>query len=793
MADIIPSIFFLIFGPSPSGASIFLPKPKKPNTIMPAATNKGRNGLQAPDLSQYGIHEVKKVFYNLDYDELFRHETDPALEGFERGFVTGTGAVAVDTGIFTGRSPKDKYIVQEDSSKDNIWWADGRNRSDNKPISEEVWQSLKETTLNQFQGKRLYVMDAFCGANESTRIKIRVITEVAWMAHFVKNMFIRPSDEDLQDFTPDFVMLNACKTVNKNWVEQDLNSDVYVAFNLKERRAVVGGTWYGGEIKKGFFSVMNYYLPLKGIAAMHCSANMGKNGDTAIFFGLSGTGKTTLSADPKRYLIGDDEHGWDDEGIFNFEGGCYAKCINLSQEKEPDIYHAIKRDALLENVVFDETNGEVDFSNTSKTENTRVSYPLYHIKNIVRPVSRGGHPKKVIFLTADAFGILPPVARLNRDQAMYYFLSGYTAKLAGTERGVKEPLPTFSSAFGAAFLLLHPTVYAQELARKMKEYGATAYLVNTGWIGGPYGIGQRIDIDSTRRIIDAILDGSLDQANVEELAPFGLMIPKQVRGVEPKILNPKNTWKYETAYMKQANELAGKFIENFNKFTDTEEGQRLVAAGPQNEFMKQYYKYYEKKINRLEQKHAAEISRLRDQIYILQNSFSEYISFNSINTEYKNRPLKRYVPVVFYFDTQDEKLRKQCREAVVKLLDAAGFELSSREALSNQVREYMTSSREDLSLHELYERMEQIRDCFNGGSCGNEAIGGVGKKILKLSQKIPSFLIKAGSLLIVKVRREIGEARIRTYSLPISALIHIDKNPALLEDPAELMQEINCF
>ena len=749
--------------------------------------------MTPPDLSQYGIKDAQHVFYNLTYEELFQHETDPAIEGFERGFVTKPGAVAVDTGIFTGRSPKDKYIVREETSQENIWWADGNNRSDNKPISEEVWSSLKETTLEQFQGKKLYVMDAFCGANENTRIKIRVITEVAWMAHFVKNMFIRPSDEELRHFEPDFVMLNACKTVNKKWVEQDLNSDVYVAFNLKERRAVVGGTWYGGEIKKGFFSIMNYYLPLKGMAAMHCSANMGKNGDTAIFFGLSGTGKTTLSADPDRYLIGDDEHGWDHEGIFNFEGGCYAKCINLSKDKEPDIYNAIKRDALLENVVFDQKTGEVDFADTSKTENTRVSYPLYHIKNIVKPVSKGAHPKKVIFLTADAFGILPPVARLNRDQAMYYFLSGYTAKLAGTERGVKEPMPTFSSAFGAAFLMLHPTVYAKELAQKMKEHGATAYLVNTGWIGGPYGIGQRIDIDSTRRIISAILDGSLDKTEVEELAPFGLMLPKEVRGVDSKILNPRNTWKYETAYMKQANDLAEKFIANFNRFTDTEEGQRLVAAGPQNKFMKQYYKYYEKKINRLEERHAAEIGRLKDQIYILQNSFSQYISFNSINTDYKNRKLRRHVPVVSYFKTNDKDESNNCHQAVIKLLKAVGLDFYSHEQTGMGVNEYMTKSKDEISLQEVYDRIDDIAFCFNGQPCKNERLNEVRKDLVEITRQIPEFIIKAGSMIIVKTTEAERPDVIKARRLSISGLIHLDKNPGLMQEPAKLLQEINHF
>ena len=533
------------------------------------------------DLASYGINNVSEIYYNLSYDEIFRHETKPGLEGFEKGFVTNTGAVAVDTGIFTGRSPKDKFIVVDDDSKDNIWWA-GPNRkgSDNKPIPQEVWEGLKQNSINEFEGKNLYVADAFCGSNENTRIKVRVITEVAWMAHFVKNMFIRPTEWELENFTPDFIMFNSCKTVDKDWQEHKLNSEVYVAFHLKEKLAVVGGTWYGGEIKKGFFSVMNYYLPLRGIAAMHCSANMGKEGDTAIFFGLSGTGKTTLSADPKRFLIGDDEHGWDDEGIFNFEGGCYAKCINLSKEKEPDIYNAIKRDALLENVVYDEKTGALDFDDGSKTENTRVSYPIYHIDNIVKPVSKGGHPKKVIFLTADAFGVIPPVAKLTREQTMYYFLSGYTAKLAGTERGIKEPQPTFSSAFGAAFLLLHPTKYAQELIRKMDAHGSTAYLVNTGWIGGAYGVGHRIDITATRNIITAILDGSLDNAEYVQLPVFGLNIPTAVNGVDPQVLNPRTSWANPDEYDSQAKMLAKKFVDNFVNFTDNEEGKRLVAFGP---------------------------------------------------------------------------------------------------------------------------------------------------------------------------------------------------------------------
>lgn len=534
------------------------------------------------DLEKYGITDAKEIYHNLSYDELFKHETDPGLEGFEKGFETNTGAVAVDTGIYTGRSPKDKYIVEEETSKQNIWWKNPeRKASDNKPVSEEVWKHLHKISAKQLTGKKLYVQDGYAGANEDTRLRIRVITEVAWMAHFVKNMFIRPTEEELENFEPDFVMLNACKTSNDKWQEQNLNSEVYAVFNLKDKMAVVGGSWYGGEIKKGFFSIMNYYLPLKGIAAMHCSANMGKEGDTAIFFGLSGTGKTTLSADPKRMLIGDDEHGWDDDGVFNFEGGCYAKTIHLSKEKEPDIYNAIKRDALLENVVFNKETGEIDFDDNSKTENTRVSYPIYHIDNIVKPISKGGHPKKVIFLTADAFGVLPPVAKLNRDQTEYHFLSGYTAKVAGTERGITEPVPSFSACFGAAFLLLHPTKYAEELVRKMDMHGSTAYLVNTGWIGGPHGVGNRIDLPTTRKIIDAILDGSLDNADYENLHYFNLNIPKSLPGIDSKLFNPRNLWSNAEDWDKAAKSLAEKFIKNFEAFTDNEEGKRLIKAGPQ--------------------------------------------------------------------------------------------------------------------------------------------------------------------------------------------------------------------
>jgi phosphoenolpyruvate carboxykinase (ATP) len=534
------------------------------------------------DLSKYGITDVKEIYHNLSYDELYNHELNPELEGFEKGTLTNLGAVAVDTGIFTGRSPKDKFIVKEESSENNIWWRnEHRPASDNKPISEETWNKLKKISAKQLSGKKLYVQDGYAGANENTRIKIRVITEVAWMAHFVKNMFIRPTDEELEAFVPDYVMLNAAKTNNPDWKEDEMHSEVYATFNLKEKMACVGGTWYGGEIKKGFFSVMNYLLPLRGIAAMHCSANVGKDDDVAIFFGLSGTGKTTLSADPNRALIGDDEHGWDDDGIFNFEGGCYAKTIDLDPEKEPDIYGAIKKDALLENVVVKD-NGDIDFSSSEKTQNTRVSYPIYHIDNIVKPVSKAGHAKKVIFLTADAFGVLPPVSKLTFDQVKYHFISGYTAKVAGTERGIKEPQPSFSACFGAAFLLLDPTKYAEELTRKMEMHNATGYLVNTGWIGGAYGVGNRIDLPSTRKIINAILDGSLDNAEFEMLPIFNLAIPKTVNGVESTLLNPRNAWRDPKDWDASAMDLAQRFIDNFEFFTDHPEAERLVKeAGPQ--------------------------------------------------------------------------------------------------------------------------------------------------------------------------------------------------------------------
>ncbi|NOX65358.1 MAG: phosphoenolpyruvate carboxykinase (ATP) [Chlorobi bacterium] len=534
------------------------------------------------DLSQYGITDVKEIIHNPSYDYLYEAELDPSLEGYEKGQLSELGAVNVMTGIFTGRSPKDKYIVIDDNVKNNVWWASQAKSSDNKPIDNEVWDHLYKIGADQLSEKKLYVVDGFAGANENTRLKVRFIMEVAWQAHFVKNMFIRPTEEELEDFEPDFIVLNASKAVNKDWQNMKradgvpLNSENFAAFNLTAGRAVIGGTWYGGEMKKGIFSVMNYYLPLKGIAAMHCSANVGKEGDVAIFFGLSGTGKTTLSTDPKRALIGDDEHGWDDDGVFNFEGGCYAKTINLDKESEPDIYNAIKRDALLENVTLDE-NGKIDFTDTSVTQNTRVSYPIYHIENIVKPVSKAGHADKVIFLTADAFGVMPPVSKLTPEQTKYHFLSGFTAKLAGTERGVTSPQPTFSACFGAAFLLLHPTKYGEELVKRMEANNAKAYLVNTGWNG----TGKRISIKDTRGIIDAILDGSIENTDTKTLPIFNLEVPTSLPGVDAGILDPRDTYTDPSEWDKKANELAQLFIKNFEQYTDNEEGKALVAAGPQ--------------------------------------------------------------------------------------------------------------------------------------------------------------------------------------------------------------------
>jgi len=536
--------------------------------------------VTADDLKSYGIENVTEVIYNPTYNVLFAEETLPGLSKYEKGIITRLGAVSVDTGVFTGRSPADKYVVLDDLTRDTVWWKSEKAKvSDNKPISIEIWEHCKNIATRQLSGKKLFVVDCFCGANKNTRLAVRFILEVAWQAHFVKNMFIRPDENELENFVPQFVVLNASKATNPDWQKQGLNSENFVMFNLTAGMMLIGGTWYGGEMKKGIFSVMNYFLPLKGIASMHCSANVGKNGDVAIFFGLSGTGKTTLSTDPERALVGDDEHGWDDEGIFNFEGGCYAKCIKLSKQNEPDIYNAIRRDALLENLVV-LSDGTIDFNNDSKTENTRVSYPIYNIHNIVKPVSKAGHARKVIFLTADTFGVLPPVSHLTEEQTKYYFLSGYTAKVAGTERGIVEPVPSFSACFGAAFLMLDPIIYANLLAAKMKLHGADAWLVNTGWTGGPYNIGTRIDLPTTRLIINAILDDTIKNNEFSTLPVFNLSIPDRINGVKRQILDPSKSWDSPVKWHIAATDLALKFINNFSKFASNEETARLASHGP---------------------------------------------------------------------------------------------------------------------------------------------------------------------------------------------------------------------
>ena len=529
------------------------------------------------DLSKYGIKGVKEVLYNPSYEVLFNEETRPELTGYEKGQVTELGAINVMTGIYTGRSPKDKYIVMDKNSKDTVWWTSEEYKNDNHPLSEKNWKVLKKIAQKQLSGKRLFVVDGFCGTHQDTRMKGAFMMEVAWQAHFVTNMFIRPQNQKEFDQEPDFIVYCAAKAKVENYKELGLNSETAVAFNVTSKEQVILNTWYGGEMKKGMFSMMNYYLPLKGIASMHCSANTDMNGEnTAIFFGLSGTGKTTLSTDPKRLLIGDDEHGWDNKGIFNFEGGCYAKVIKLDKESEPDIYGAIRRDALLENVTVDE-NGVIDFNDKSVTENTRVSYPIYHINKIVRPKSQGPAAKQVIFLSADAFGVLPPVSILDAEQTKYYFLSGFTAKLAGTERGITEPTPTFSACFGQAFLELHPTKYAEELVKKMKKSGAKAYLVNTGWNG----TGKRISIRDTRGIIDAILDGSIDKAPTKVIPYFNFTVPTELNGVDTHILDPRDTYSAAEEWEVKAKDLAARFIKNFKKYEGNRAGKALVKAGPQ--------------------------------------------------------------------------------------------------------------------------------------------------------------------------------------------------------------------
>ena len=531
------------------------------------------------DLEKYGITGATEIVYNPSFDLLFEEEMKPELTGYEKGQMTELGAVNVMTGIYTGRSPKDKYIVMDENSKDTVWWTTEGYKNDNHPMSEETWAVVKDLAKKELSGKRLFVVDAFCGANADTRMAVRFIMEVAWQAHFVKNMFIQPTAEELENFKPNFVVYTASLAKVENYQELGLNSETCVAFNTTSREQVILNTWYGGEMKKGMFSMMNYYLPLKGIASMHCSANTDMEGkNTAIFFGLSGTGKTTLSTDPKRLLIGDDEHGWDDNGVFNFEGGCYAKVINLDKESEPDIYNAIKRNALLENVTVD-AEGKIDFADKSVTENTRVSYPIEHIENIVKKVngiSAGPDAKNVIFLSADAFGVLPPVSILTPEQTQYYFLSGFTAKLAGTERGITEPTPTFSACFGQAFLELHPTKYGEELVKKMKKSGAKAYLVNTGWNG----TGKRISIKDTRGIIDAILNGDVNNAPTKKIPIFDFEVPTELPGVDPAILDPRDTYANPAEWDEKAKDLAGRFIKNFGKYTTNEAGQALVAAGP---------------------------------------------------------------------------------------------------------------------------------------------------------------------------------------------------------------------
>ena len=529
------------------------------------------------NLSKYGITGTTEIIHNPSYEMLFEEETKPGLEGFEKGQVTELGAVNVMTGIYTGRSPKDKFIVMDENSKDTVWWTSDEYKNDNHPASVETWNTVKDIAIKELSNKRLFVVDAFCGANADTRMAIRFIMEVAWQAHFVKNMFITPTDEELENFEPDFIVYNASKAKVENYKELGLNSETTSMFNITSREQVILNTWYGGEMKKGMFSMMNYYLPLKGIASMHCSANTDMNGEnTAIFFGLSGTGKTTLSTDPKRLLIGDDEHGWDDNGIFNFEGGCYAKVINLDKESEPDIYNAIKRNALLENVTVD-ADGKIDFDDKSVTENTRVSYPIDHIEKIVRPVSAAPAAKEVIFLSADAFGVLPPVSILTPEQTQYYFLSGFTAKLAGTGRGITEPTPTFSACFGQAFLELHPTKYAEELVKRMEANGAKAYLVNTGWNG----TGKRISIKDTRGIIDAILNGDILNAPTKKIPYFNFEVPTELPGVDTNILDPRNTYADASEWDAKAKDLAERFVKNFAKYEGNEAGKALVAAGPQ--------------------------------------------------------------------------------------------------------------------------------------------------------------------------------------------------------------------
>jgi len=526
--------------------------------------------MKPAGLENLGLENIGQVFYNLGYDELIDHE----LKNNECQ-LTSSGATTVDTGIFTGRSPKDKYFVDQAESNKYIAWGDV-----NQPISNEIFQELLGVAKAQLSNKDIYVTDVYCGASAASKRSVRFVSEIAWQSHFVKNMFIRPQEKDLVAFKPEFTVLNACKAVNEKWKEMGMNSEVFVLFNVEENIAIIGGTWYGGEMKKGIFSMMNYWLPLENKMAMHCSANVGKDGDTCLFFGLSGTGKTTLSTDPNRALIGDDEHGWDEDGVFNFEGGCYAKVIDLDPESEPEIFGAIRKAALLENVVTN--GGHVQYSDGSKTENTRVSYPIEHIENHV-PALQAGHPKNIIFLTADAFGVLPPVSKLSKEQAMYYFLSGYTAKVAGTERGITEPVATFSACFGEAFLPLHPTVYAKLLGEKIDQYKVNVYLVNTGWTGGAYGVGKRMSIKNTRACINAILDGSINECEFDTTKTFRLQVPKTLNGVDTNVLNPRNAWEDKEAFDSTRDKLASMFIENFHRYLSDDSEFDYSTAGPRVE------------------------------------------------------------------------------------------------------------------------------------------------------------------------------------------------------------------
>ena len=533
--------------------------------------------MNKDELKKIGILNCSEIVYNPSYEEIFEEETKSNLKGYEKVQLTEFGAVNVTTGVYTGRSPKDKYIVKDKITEKSLWWTSDKKKNDNKAISQAIWNDLKQLVVDQLSGKKIFVIDAFCGANKNTCLKVRFVMEVAWQAHFVKNMFIRPNEKELQDFIPDFHVLNGSKISNKKYKEHNLNSETFIAFNLTEGIQLIGGTWYGGEMKKGMFSVMNYILPQKGVASMHCSANKSINDNSvALFFGLSGTGKTTLSTDPKRKLIGDDEHGWDDDGVFNFEGGCYAKTVDLEREKEPDIFNAIKKDALLENVKV-ASDGKVDYKDISITENTRVSYPIYHIENIVKPVSKAGHADKVIFLTADAFGVLPAISILSEEQSKYHFLSGFTSKLAGTERGINKPTPTFSACFGAAFLTLHPTKYADVLSKRMLESKAKAYLVNTGWNGK----GKRISLKDTRTIIDNILNDQIDESSISNVPIFNLSIPKNIKGVSSEILDPRKSWENDKQWEIKAKELADLFVNNFEQFCDNNKGKDLIKFGPQ--------------------------------------------------------------------------------------------------------------------------------------------------------------------------------------------------------------------